>query len=155
MSLSPSRALLEALARRRWSSSIAWQYVAAAGHRRTRRPRTHPQSVQKRHAGWFNTTASGRRSQTLFQRVSTTAAGAATRPVADPDGLAAVGFLDESGSLDMINISRPFYKVFRKEQQTFSDLIGFAITPLEMKSDNGSTGVKGELVSGSYFQMLG
>jgi len=78
------------------------------------------------------------------------------RGVSHSDELAAVGFLDaDDGSLTMINILRPYYEVFREEQKAFSDLIGFAIAGFKMERGDGSEWVRGELVSGSYFQTLG
>ena len=77
------------------------------------------------------------------------------RAVSRPDELAAVGFRSEDGSLTMPTISRPFYEVFRAEQQSFSDLIGYAFVGFTMAKHDGSEVVRGELVSGSYFQTLG
>lgn len=78
-----------------------------------------------------------------------------SRDVSRPDELAAVGFRSEDGSLMMPTISRPFYEVFRAEQQSFSDLIGYASVGFIMDKHDGSEKVRGELVSGSYFQTLG
>ena len=77
------------------------------------------------------------------------------RAVSQPDQLAAVGFRLSNGALAMMNISRPFYEVFRREQRSFSDLIGFAELRLSLQRGDQRRRVRAELVSGSYFRTLG
>jgi predicted permease len=77
------------------------------------------------------------------------------RAVSRPDGLAAVVFRGDDGSLMRPDILRPYYEIFRAEQRAFSDLIGFARVGLELQQPDAAVPVAGELVSGSYFQTLG
>ena len=77
------------------------------------------------------------------------------RAVSQPDQLAAIGFRQSDGTLMMMNISRPFYEAFRREQRCFSDLVGFARLGLSLQRGDQRRRVRAELVSGSYFRTLG
>jgi putative ABC transport system permease protein len=75
-------------------------------------------------------------------------------PVKDPQQLVVVAA--KQGSLDfMIPLSYPDFQDYRQLKTVFSDMCGYVPSPVNLQTEGRPTRAWAELVTGSYFSMLG
>lgn len=79
-------------------------------------------------------------------------------PVAEPSRLVSVYGTDANnvgGNLDFLPISQKNYEDYRDRNQSFSGLVAFAPVPISLSSGDQPEELRGLLVTGNYFDVLG
>jgi len=76
-------------------------------------------------------------------------------PVKDAAGLLAIGYRNQDGSVAFPNVSFPFFQMYRDQSRSFSQFIGHAPISVAVTEGQKRSVVRGQLVSGNYFDALG
>src|SRR5918996_4482996 len=77
-------------------------------------------------------------------------------PVANPEQLAVLSSFDSKGGIRLDNsFSYPMYKDLRDQNDVFSGVIARGGTQMNVSHGEQTERVRGELVSGNFFEVLG
>src|ERR1044072_9325147 len=72
-------------------------------------------------------------------------------PVKHPDSLYALVLLDRHGGRSQQSISYPIYQDYAEQGRAFSDTIAYTPLFTRVKTEEGRTAIRAQVVSGNYF----